>query len=360
MMPDDAASSLNELNYGVLLLCKLLFLCHYASAAAYSPFIPLFLTSIGGTEAQIGYISAVRPFLGFISMPLVGLAADIIGNHKIVLLLLIGLTGLVRLGLIWCSTLTAAVVLILSTDFFGMPVHPIIDSTVLDTLSDPLQYGRQRLWGTIGYGIMAPIAGQAIAAGGLHAALWIHVVGTLITIIVVSRFRVVRPAASTHSFWSAWRAAVRDAQTICLVFGTVVMGQAYGAIGAFLFLRLQELGGSPLLMGLTLAVNCAVEAPVFHFSAAVIRRLGLVGVLVLCLSLMAVRLAFYGALESPWPVLLVEGIHGITFALLWAAGTVLSAHPSLSLSFSLPPPSLPTFCCCCLLAAACCCLLLAA
>jgi hypothetical protein len=46
-------------------------------------------------------------------------------------------------------------------------------------------------------------------------------------------------------------------------------------------------------------------------------------VLELCLALTAGRLAFYGLLTSPWPVLLVEGVHGVTFALLWSAGTVV-------------------------------------
>jgi hypothetical protein len=47
---------------------------------------------------------------------------------------------------------------------------------------------------------------------------------------------------------------------VAFVLGSVVMGQAYGAVGAFLFLRLQQLGGSPLLMGLTLAVRSAARA----------------------------------------------------------------------------------------------------
>ena len=251
-------------------------------------------------------------------MPLIGFAADKLNSHKAFLLVLIAVTAFLRFGLLWCSSFIAVVTLILFSDFSGNPVSSIIDSTVLDALPDPLLYGRQRLWGTIGWGCMAPLAGQAITAFGAPTVLWIHAAGNLLAIAVVSRFRVARPSPATGSVWSAWRVILGDPQTLCLLLGVVVMGQAYGAIGAFLFLRLQELGGSPLLMGLTLAVNCAVEAPVFHFSGAVIRRLGLIGVLVLCLALMALRLAFYGVLASPWPVLLVEGIHGVTFALLWS------------------------------------------
>ena len=96
------------------------------------------------------------------------------------------------------------------------------------------------------------------------------------TLAVVSQFRIAQPHTPAPSgARSAWGVLLQDRLTVALIAGTLVMGQAYGAIGTFLFLRLQELRGSPLLMGLTLAANCAVEAPMFHFSGAVIRRLDL-------------------------------------------------------------------------------------
>jgi hypothetical protein len=43
------------------------------------------------------------------------------------------------------------------------------------------------------------------------------------------------------------------------------MGFGIGVIGEFLFLFLADLGGSELLMGLTLTFTCLAEVPVFHF-----------------------------------------------------------------------------------------------
>jgi PPP family 3-phenylpropionic acid transporter len=315
----------------VLVMCKLLFFTYFGFAASFLPFVPLFLKAAGGNNFEMGIVSSARPFIGLISMPLLGYAADKLNRHKAFLLVLVVITSLLRIGFLWGSSFLAIATLLLISDISGKPIASIIDSTVLDALPDPLLYGRQRLWGTIAWGCMAPLAGQAISAFGTAVAVWINISGNLLVLFVVSRFRVSPPLPSAGSVWDAWRVILRDPQTLCLLFVVIVMGQAYGAIGVFLFLRLQELGGSPLLMGLTLAVNCAVEAPVFHFSGAVIRRLELIGVLVLCLSLMAMRLAFYGVLESPWPVLFVEGIHGITFALLWSAGTV-PAPPFLECS----------------------------
>jgi PPP family 3-phenylpropionic acid transporter len=332
----DNAPAHNSRFPGVTFYCKVVFFCYFGFLSTYAPFVPLLLSSAGGNQVEIGLISAFQPFIGIVSMPAFGFFADKLGRHTLLLSVLIILTSLLRLSILLASSLTAVATLVLISEFSGNPVCSIIDSTVLDNLPDPLLYGHQRLWGTIGWGILAPLAGVVMtAASGPAAALWVHAFGNLLVLAAASRFRIARPPApAVGAAGAAWRAALRDAQTVAFVLGTIVMGQAYGAIGAFLFLRLEQLGGSTLLMGLTLAVNCAVEAPMFHFSAPVIRRLGLVGVLVLCLSLMAVRLAFYGVLETPWPVLVVEGIHGVTFALLWAAGTVKTQRRPSSLPVS--------------------------
>jgi hypothetical protein len=47
------------------------------------------------------------------------------------------------------------------------------------------------------------------------------------------------------------------------------MGFGIGVIGEFLFLFLQELGGSETLMGLTLTFTCLAEVPVFHYQVGV-------------------------------------------------------------------------------------------
>jgi MFS transporter, PPP family, 3-phenylpropionic acid transporter len=304
--------------------CKVLFFCFYGSLAMYAPFVPLVLSSAGASQVEIGIISACQPFIGMVSMPALGLIADHLGRHTALLAVLIVLTSLIRLSIQCFSSLTTVAAFVLASEFSGNPISSIIDATVLHALPDPLLYGRQRLWGAIGFGCFAPLAGLALsAAHGPAGALWAHAAGNLLVLAALSRFRVARPPPpAPGAARAACRAAARDGQTVAFVLGSVVMGQAYGAVAAFLFLRLQRLGGSPLLMGLTLAVNCAVEAPVFHHAGPAIRRLGLLGVLELCLALMAARLAFYGLLASPWPVLLVEGVHGVTFALLWTAGTV--------------------------------------
>ncbi|KAI8476975.1 MAG: major facilitator superfamily domain-containing protein [Monoraphidium minutum] len=104
-----------------------------------------------------------------------------------------------------------------------------------------------------------------------------------------------------------------------------IMGFGIGVIGEFLFLYLQELGGSEALMGLTLTVTCASEIPAFYVQGAVLRAVRVEVLLHFVIFTYALRLALYWALPaagSAWAVLPIELLHGITFGCGWGGGTV--------------------------------------
>lgn len=105
-----------------------------------------------------------------------------------------------------------------------------------------------------------------------------------------------------------------------------VMGVGIGVIGEFLFLLLREMGGSEMLMGLTLTFTCASEVPAFAIQDRLLSFMGGVGpALHLVLLTYVLRLGAYAALPlagTPWAVLPIELLHGITFAMGWGCGTI--------------------------------------
>ena len=107
-----------------------------------------------------------------------------------------------------------------------------------------------------------------------------------------------------------------------------VMGSAVGTIECVLFLFLEDLGGSETLMGLTLTFTCIAETAVFYWTGAIVRALGLDRCFHLCFAAFLLRLGCYATLAawpSPWCVLPVELLHGLTFGLTWSAGTAKCA-----------------------------------
>lgn len=125
---------------------------------------------------------------------------------------------------------------------------------------------------------------------------------------------------------------------VLVFFGMVfVMGYGVGNIEGYLFLYLDSLGGSEMLMGLTQTVTCVSEFLVFFFSGDLLRTLGEKLCMQLVFLAFVVRLLCYATLASwgsPWMVLIIEPLHGFTFALAWATGTAFASKVA--------PPGLET------------------
>lgn len=105
-------------------------------------------------------------------------------------------------------------------------------------------------------------------------------------------------------YWRGVAQLLRNPEAAIFFFMATVMGFGVGNIEGYLFLFLEELGGSELLMGLSLTVTCAAETAVFAALPALL-RLGIRACLHLVLAAFLLRMACYAALAaapSPWLV----------------------------------------------------------
>jgi MFS family permease len=134
------------------------------------------------------------------------------------------------------------------------------------------------------------------------------------------RSRLGRSSVASRTF-----AAVSTPSRVALFATFAVMSASMAVTDTFLFLWLDDLGGSELLMGVALGFTCLSEVAVFAREAAIKRRLGTTRrCVVLILACYALRQTFYGLalprLVSPWWVLPVQLLHGVTFGLYWSVG----------------------------------------
>eukprot|EP00955_Chlamydomonas_euryale_P039236 351335-Chlamydomonas_euryale.AAC.6 len=104
----------------------------------------------------------------------------------------------------------------------------------------------------------------------------------------------------------------------------VVMGVGFGLIESYLFLLLTDMGAPEMLLGLSLTVTCIAEVPVFQLLTWMMSKLGGPdGLLNICLGAYVLRMLIYAQLPrlgSPYWVLPVECLHGLTFGAGWGAG----------------------------------------
>ena len=190
-------------------------------------------------------------------------------------------------------------------------------------------YGKQRLWGAVGWGSFAVISGFGIDESGKHlsqnhfllgfCAYLIFNIGTALTILKLP-MEYLEGRSTPKIFRNLWT-ILSDCRILTFLLAILVMGTCMGVIDAYLFWFLDDLNGSHLLMGLALATTCIAEAPVMFFSGHLIKYLGHHGVLYLTLICYTIRYICYSFIPSAWYVLAIEPLHGVTFGAMWAATT---------------------------------------
>ncbi|GAV06114.1 hypothetical protein RvY_16146 [Ramazzottius varieornatus] len=75
-----------EVNRGLIPL-KIYFFTYLAGLACIVPYLPVFGYALGFTAGELGVIYGILPFVGLLSKPLVGIVADKLNAHRLVLLI---------------------------------------------------------------------------------------------------------------------------------------------------------------------------------------------------------------------------------------------------------------------------------
>ena len=135
---------------------------YWAGAAAVLPFMSVFFESVNLKGGQIGQLNSIPFFVSLISSVGFAFLSDRLRKRKLILLVCVA--GLIVTLSIFpnLSAFSAFVPLVLLYSIFNAPTNPILDQTTLSTLENPENYGKIRVGGSIGWGIMVLATGFLI------------------------------------------------------------------------------------------------------------------------------------------------------------------------------------------------------
>jgi PPP family 3-phenylpropionic acid transporter len=292
----------------------------YGAFSVLLPFLAIFYKAQGLTGAQIGLLAAISPIISFFGAPLWTGAADASHRHKLVTM--VSMLGVVGICFIipGIASFGGLLLLISLYAFFGAPTASLVDSAVLTMLGDRKErYGRIRLWGTIGYGIIAPFAGNLIGRLGLKWAFWGYALLMLGGFLIVTQIPF-RQSRSEGSFRGGMRVLFANRPWMLFLVMVFIAGIGNATINNYLFVYMQSLGASNTLMGFALTVSTLSEIPAMFFSDRLLRRFGARGMLLIAMTTIGLRLICYSLTTQPWVVLVIQLCHGLTFAAIYIAG----------------------------------------
>ena len=292
----------------------------FAAIASVMPFLVFYYQELGFTGAQIGAITGITPLVTFIIAPLWSGIADATGRHRLIMSFAL-LGGVITLFIFpFLITFLPVLLIAVLVNFFLAPVVPFADSATMFMLAEEKEmYGRIRLGGTIGFGLVASIAGVLVQNYGLKIAFWGASI-FLITGLVVSQKLVYGRVKSESSTRGGIRIILSNPRWLLFLILAFLGGMATASFNNYFFPYMKEVGANESMMGLALTVGTISEVPVFFFGNKLIKRFKAYGLLLLSLVVTGLRLLLFAVAGTTTLVLIIQMLHGLTFAAFWIAG----------------------------------------
>jgi PPP family 3-phenylpropionic acid transporter len=311
-------------------LFYILFFGAYASAF---PYLVVYFQQLGFSGAEIGLLTGSAPLITFFGAPLWTRLADSTRRHRRIMALTLG-AGIVCVCLIpLLGAFLPILVNGLFLSFFMAPVSSFADNSTMLTLGDQREhFGRVRLGGTIGFALMAAVAGIVVQNTGLRTAFWIAGLMYLLSLLIGLTFDHGTSPATPGPLPGAG-SLLRDPRWIVFLGIAFAGGIALTAVNNYLFPLMEELGARESAMGIALTAGSVFEFPALFFSNRLIRMFKPYGLFLLSMVFTAARLLLLGWNTSPDLILPIQLLNGLSFPLMITAG-VAYAHERAPAGFT--------------------------
>lgn len=312
-----------------------IWLCYFGAIGLFSPYSPLWLSSLGYSTLAIGAFASLQSWTRVVAPYGWGWMADHT-RQRVTLLRLAAVLSMLAAGGLWLARDAGAwpLALVVAALFLANgAITPIGEALLLKHLHssdglDARRYGRVRVWGSIGFIVSVLLFGFVLQRTGI-AALPLFTLG-LFALLALATWTLPNPAEPTEpqrAGVAVWP-VLRLPQVGWFFAGVMLTVLAHSSLYAFFSLYLSQLGYGKPAVGMLWAVAVAAEILFFmlagrHFSLMNEHRW-----LVLAALVSAARFALTAAFADVTVVLVVAQLtHALTFAAQhMACASLIASH----------------------------------
>ncbi|CAI6371832.1 unnamed protein product [Macrosiphum euphorbiae] len=246
----------------------------------------------------------------------------------------------IRSPLFWLFWTTATLFTTTTT------VKNVMEDTICMNLlgENKHQYGGQRLWGSIGYSMLAIASGVCVdwyskeqEFKNYTPCFVIALMCFILDIFVVSNIEVVQESSYTNKVSSDVKKLLTEFRIVAFIVWVVLFGFFVSFLWNFLFWYLEDLSTfyhpetkswMKTLQGLAILIQCfGGEVPSFFLSGYILKRVGHMNVFSIMFFVYALIFFLFSIIKNPVYVLPVEILSGVGFALFYS-GAISYAHLS--------------------------------
>ncbi|XP_034839248.1 uncharacterized protein Sugb [Maniola hyperantus] len=195
-------------------------------------------------------------------------------------------------------------------------------------------YGRQRLWGSVGFGIFSLLTGvliDVISEGAVknYTVAFILMFVFMTGDVIVSCYLKVESTKMSINILADVGSLLTSLPTFVFMLWTIAVGLCTGLIWQFLFWHIEDISGLSCeggyvktLQGLVSAIQTfGGEIPFMFVSGYLLRKFGHTNTMSLVLFAFGVRFMLYSIVTNPWWILPIEMFQGITFGMFYPTMT---------------------------------------
>ncbi len=292
----------------------------FAAIGIHAPYFPLWLEAHGFRGVSMSLIAALSPALSAVAPPLIGALSDARGGRGSLLSVVCGLAALAMsaLALAEASGVARTFVVVFACVFVyascRAPIILLADRIALESSGD---YGRRRLWGSVGFllgalgfGHLCPPEYARWLPGAVALALWS-------AFCVSLRLPRASRAPARGHLTGALRRLGRQPRMVFLLLGSSSFSFSHASYDLCGSLAFRDLGASSHTIGLLWATGVVAEVLLLARATQLLQAVPAERLLVASYAIGALRWLGMSALPSAEIGFLLQPLHGVSFGLVW-------------------------------------------
>jgi MFS family permease len=257
----------------------LAYFIYWAGAAAILPYISVYYESVNLKGTQIGQLSSIPFFVSMVSSIILAFLSDVSKKHKLILRVCAAAMIAVMALFPAARSFLAFLPIVFMYSVINAPFTSIMDQTTLTALENPADYGKIRVGGSIGWGIMVLVTGFLVdklnrGYGIIFYICIIFLVIFLINTIGMPQGHKIAVKPEERPNIKMVGEMLRQPGMLPVLLLIAIWGIGESAIGNFLFLHIKSLGGSSTLMGIALSISLVGEIVAFSIANKILAKIG--------------------------------------------------------------------------------------
>ena len=292
---------------------------YFAYLGAFAPFFSIYLKAVGLSPVEIGTVMALPAVARMTAPHLWGWLADASGGLMRVVRVTTLVGTLCWLGMFAGTAFAWIGAVAFTLSFFLSAAIPLVDSTTLFRLGEKTgEYGRIRLWGSIGYMVAVVAVGYLLDLFQVYALLWI------VLVLIAGTFSLALSIPETdpppHADSGPIIHILKQPAVVALIAGCALMTAAHGPYYSFYSIHLVAHGYSKAMTGWLWALGVLCEIGIFLWLPRLYGAFSLRQILVASFALAIVRFIVIGWGAASLALLIfAQTLHAATFGSFHAA-----------------------------------------